>query len=367
FMKSIGAKSLKSHGQYGAPLALGTGEMTPLELATSYGVFANMGKKKDITPILKIEDSRGNIIHEHFPEKGDHTISAGQTYLMNTVLSDTSTRPVYWNKTLDLPGRQVAAKTGTSNKKVNDIIYPVNLWTAGYTPQYTTVAWAGNTDGENLSVRGNGLDGASGIFHDFMVELHKEKPVEGWKKPSEIKSLNISEISGFLPSPESSQNNFLIKSLFLEKPTQYDSSFKTVTVDALCHGPVSENTPEVAKKDVTLVEFHSLMPSNPKWEGPVKKWSESDEAKEKYGNISNLVTSIQKDVCERASEPSHIQIGSEVKNGDFFAKGVNTIKIAYRSTHPIVRLDILLNDTLLKSVSIENKKEGIYQGDILIP
>ena len=64
FMKSIGADSLKEHGQYWAPLALGTWEMTPLELATSYWVFANMWIKKEISPILKIIDNKGNTIQE---------------------------------------------------------------------------------------------------------------------------------------------------------------------------------------------------------------------------------------------------------------------------------------------------------------
>jgi len=39
-------------------MALGTGELTPLELATAYSTIASLGKKKDITPILKIYDSR---------------------------------------------------------------------------------------------------------------------------------------------------------------------------------------------------------------------------------------------------------------------------------------------------------------------
>jgi membrane peptidoglycan carboxypeptidase len=47
--------------------------------------------------------------------------------------------------------RVVAAKTGTSDKDVTkgkgEKILPRDLWTAGYTPQITTVVWAGNVDG----------------------------------------------------------------------------------------------------------------------------------------------------------------------------------------------------------------------------
>ncbi|MGB2111100.1 MAG: hypothetical protein ACPHY8_04465 [Patescibacteria group bacterium] len=52
---------------------------------------------------------------------------------MNSVLSDTSARPIFWNTYLSLSDRKVAAKTGTSTKQFeeygNKQIYPANLWT----------------------------------------------------------------------------------------------------------------------------------------------------------------------------------------------------------------------------------------------
>ena len=59
-----------------------------------------------------------------------------------------------WRNAITLNGnRPVAAKTGTSNKDVtekngNKKILPRDLWTAGYSPQITTVVWAGNVDGK---------------------------------------------------------------------------------------------------------------------------------------------------------------------------------------------------------------------------
>jgi len=89
FMKKIWVNSLKNHNQYGAPLALWTWEMTPLELATAYSVFANMWEKKEITPILKIIDAKWNIIEENKDEEWDEVISEAQTYITNSILSDT--------------------------------------------------------------------------------------------------------------------------------------------------------------------------------------------------------------------------------------------------------------------------------------
>ena len=104
------------------------------------------------------------------------------------MLSDTSSRPEFWNTYLSLPGRKVAAKTGTSTKQYTqggkDYIFPRNLWTVGYTPQATTVVWVGNTDGKELKYSGNGLEGAGPIWRDIMQHIHSDKPAKNWSQPS---------------------------------------------------------------------------------------------------------------------------------------------------------------------------------------
>ena len=54
---------------YGASMSLGSGMMTPLEMASAYSVYANMWVKKEIVPILKIVDNKWNIIEEFKPEE----------------------------------------------------------------------------------------------------------------------------------------------------------------------------------------------------------------------------------------------------------------------------------------------------------
>lgn len=371
FMKSIWAESLKNHGQYWAPLALGTWEMTPLELATSYSVFANLWVKKEIIPITKIEDSKWNIIFEIENNDGNQVISKGQTYLMNSVLSNTSTRPTFWNTYLALNNRTVAAKTGTSTKQSvknwKKIIHPANLWTIWYTPDYTTVVWAWNTDWEKLNFKWNGLEWAWPIWKKFMEELHKWKEVKTWKKPAEIKDVSISDISGFLPSPENRNNSFIVKSSYLNKPTKYDYSFKTIKVDALCNGKITDKTPEAAKKSLTLVQFSSLQPGNSSWEEPVQKWVKSWKASEKYWNISNLITSYNDIECERSSVPSEIKIKSLTNEWDVFTVWLNTIKFGYRSSNPIIKIDVLLEDSVVDSIKVASKTEWLYEWVITLP
>jgi membrane peptidoglycan carboxypeptidase len=200
FAENLGITSLNTKGEYGAPLAIGTGELKPLELLQAYSVFANSGYKKEINPILKITDKKGNLIEQYIGNSGTSVISDAATYVISTILSDASSRPGdFWNNVLTLKDRPVAAKTGTSNKDVTKNgkkqILPRDLWTAGYTPQITTVVWAGNVDGSETKGTCDGLNCAAPIWHDFMEAAHKNLPVEIFQKPANVFSATISQIS----------------------------------------------------------------------------------------------------------------------------------------------------------------------------
>jgi membrane peptidoglycan carboxypeptidase len=200
FAEALGINSLSKDGGYGAPLAIGTGELKPIELLQAYSVFANGGYKKDINPILKIIDKKGNLIEQFTENSGKYVVSDASAYIINTILSDASSRPGdFWNNVLTLKDRAVAAKTGTSNKDVSKggkkQILPRDLWTAGYTPQITTVVWAGNVDGAETKGTCDGLNCAAPIWHDFMEAAHKNLPKESFQKPESIFSATISQIS----------------------------------------------------------------------------------------------------------------------------------------------------------------------------
>jgi len=105
---------------YGAPMAIGTAELKPIELASAYMTFANYGVQKEISPILKVEDKHGNLIEEYRQFPGKEVLNPAAAYILSTILSDASSRPsAFWNNVLTLKDRPVAAKTGTSNKDVS--------------------------------------------------------------------------------------------------------------------------------------------------------------------------------------------------------------------------------------------------------
>ncbi len=173
---------------YSAPMALWTAEVTPLELATAYSVLANNGVKNEISPILRITDSRWNILEEfNKKEEPEKIISEEMSYEMNSILSNTNDKPEGWREFLTIPWRKMAAKTWTSTKqyyvKGIKVIKSKNLWSIWYTPQITTVVWAWNTDWEELWENAFWLTWPSPIMIKFMQFIHKNLPVENWTTP----------------------------------------------------------------------------------------------------------------------------------------------------------------------------------------
>jgi hypothetical protein len=105
-----------------------------------------------------------------------------------------------------------------------------------------------------------------------MEFAHKGLPVSQFKKPEGISSATISTITGKLITEGTPPEN-RISGLFAVKPTQYESTGKTVTVDSLCNGRVTEFTPVDAVKTGVLIDFNPIVESyDPSWISATRKW-----------------------------------------------------------------------------------------------
>lgn len=357
---------------YGASMSLGTAMMTPLELARAYSVYANMWYLKEVSPILKIYDSKGLVIEEYTADsnKWEEVIDPSTAFITNHMLSDTTSRPEYWNKFLSLSGRKVAAKTGTSTKQFEKnwekIIYPRNLWTVWYTPQITTVVWSWNNNGAETNFKGNGLEASGPIWKEFMEFYHKDKWALEWKQPSWVKEVNISKLSGLL-APEGLSSDLVIRSLFINTPKEYDSPSSSVEVDLLCNGVVMEATPPSAVWTVQLLRLRSLQPTNPAWEIPVQNWLQYSEFANLTWNSWNYITSVSSQICERSWFSDDIEVGAGIKNGENLVVGSNYIEFWYRSESPLLRLEIYLENEQISTIDLWWETQWIYAWNLSIP
>jgi 1A family penicillin-binding protein len=188
----LGIKSFGSDpSKYGLALTLGGGELTPLELTSAYGAFANGGKK--VTPhlIARVTTSGGQVLYEAPTAPGEQVLDPRIAYLISDMLSDNDARTPAMGPAsplkLDFP---VAAKTGTTND------YRDN-WTIGYTPLLVVGVWAGNTDNSPMAAGTSGLTGAAPIWHDFMTQVFADSAITDLLTRPDLPALN----DGFTAPP----------------------------------------------------------------------------------------------------------------------------------------------------------------------
>jgi len=173
--------------RYGLSLTLGGGEVRMTEMATAFGVFANMGKKVELNPILKVEDYKGKSYFEFNEEELEkpEVLSKGAAYVINDILSDNSARsPAFGSSSqLNIPGKTVAVKTGTTDHPQG----PRDNWTIGYTPDFLAAAWIGNNDNSPMNpYLVSGVTGAAPMWNRIMNYVLYDLPDNPWPRPENI-------------------------------------------------------------------------------------------------------------------------------------------------------------------------------------
>lgn len=162
----------------GLSLVLGGAEVNLLEHTSAYAALANNGTRFPAESILEVRNNQGEKIREWKKSSGTETFKPELTALISNVLSDDSARAYIFGTggNLTLPGRPVAAKTGTTNDNKD-------AWTMGYTPSIAVGVWVGNTKNTPMKAGGNKLAGT--IWNLFMREAVKDTPVENFPTPPE--------------------------------------------------------------------------------------------------------------------------------------------------------------------------------------
>jgi 1A family penicillin-binding protein len=178
--EKMGISTWKDRSQFGLALALGAGEVKMTEISQAYSVFANMGEKVEINPILKIKNYLGETVLVKEIEK-ERVVEAEYAFLINEALSDNQARsPIFGlNSQLKIEGKKVAVKTGTTNELKDN-------WCIGWTPNVLVATWVGNNDNSPMSWVASGISGATPIWNQIMTKMAEKMPSEEWVVPEKI-------------------------------------------------------------------------------------------------------------------------------------------------------------------------------------
>lgn len=173
-------------------IALGSLSTTPMELASTFNVFASGGTRVRPIAIKYIIDSKGRILESNEPE-AEQVISPQTAYLITSMMEDVVKYGTGWRaKAL---GRPIAGKTGTTNEYRD-------AWFVGYTPDLISVVWVGLDDMRPLGPQETGARAASPIWVSFMKDALKSEPKEFSPPDDGIVSRLIDPATGLLSRDE---------------------------------------------------------------------------------------------------------------------------------------------------------------------
>jgi len=157
-------------------LALGTSDLTLIELTSAYGGLANQGQWLPPTTIRYVTDPQGGLLEEHLPEPHE-AASPEMAYVVTHMLRGVVERGT--GQAAKALGRPIAAKTGTTNDYSN-------AWFIGYTPRLATGVWVGYDRPRSLGKDETGSRVAVPIWVSFMGKALRNSPREDFPIPDGV-------------------------------------------------------------------------------------------------------------------------------------------------------------------------------------
>lgn len=173
-------------------LALGTEEISLLEMTTGYSSFANLGYKVNSHFIKKIEDAKGNILYENKEEK-ESILNSSLTYILNEMMTYTYNQnfidynyPTLISLLPDIT-HKYAIKSGTTN---------TDLWIMGYNKDVVLGVWNGYDD--NSEITSSDYSYHKNIWIDTMEGYFKNHEASWYDIPDNVVGVLVNPITGVL-------------------------------------------------------------------------------------------------------------------------------------------------------------------------
>jgi penicillin-binding protein 1B len=169
-------------------MAIGSYEVTPLEVAAAYTIFANNGQFLDSSLIREVKAQDGTVMEEHKPQP-KQVLDPRVAYLMTSLLEGVmryGTGAEVHKRGFNVPA---AGKTGSSH----------DAWFAGYTSNLLTIVWVGFDDNTNMPL--TGAQAALPIWTEFMkraVALRRYRDTKPFQPPAGVISVPVDTDTGMV-------------------------------------------------------------------------------------------------------------------------------------------------------------------------
>lgn len=243
----------------GASLALGTEEVTPLQMAGAYGAFANNGVFNEPVVILRVESSDGTVLDE-FKPKPKQVMKPTTAFLLADMMKSVTQEGTGTNAHF---GRPAAGKTGTTDDGKD-------IWFAGFTPDLVGIVWIGYDNPTAMpEAFGGGLPAK--IWRKIMSEAHRNLPARDFQRPPGIVAATVDSKSGLLPGPNTPPDH-QVTDLFAEGtvPGEVDNTHVLVEICATTGQLPSKYCPDKVIRNLvklpytvqpTVADYHDRVPT----------------------------------------------------------------------------------------------------------
>ena len=154
-------------------MALGAGSVTPLQMATAYGVFANGGHLVEPRLIARISDASGRVLLETQPaqlQEPLRVVEARNAFVMASLLQEVTRSGTAARAQATLKRPDLYGKTGTTNDSMD-------AWFAGFHPHLVAVVWIGYDNPRKLGSNETGGGLSLPVWIEFMTHALRDAPV----------------------------------------------------------------------------------------------------------------------------------------------------------------------------------------------
>ncbi|PLT43732.1 Multimodular transpeptidase-transglycosylase [Paenibacillus pasadenensis] len=170
-------------------LALGTYPASPLEMASAFGALAAGGVRAEPTAILRVEDSKGEVLYRAEPRLS-RVSDPAHAYVLTSLMESVFETGGTGSRVSAMIRRPVAGKTGTTAD---------DAWLVGYTPDLAAAVWTGYDKGRSLTA--SEAHRAAPIFASFTENALSGRPARPFQVPDGVVSVAVDPASGLRYGP----------------------------------------------------------------------------------------------------------------------------------------------------------------------
>ena len=250
----------KNSSGYGLSIAIGSGcGVRMVEHANAYASLARGGSYKDISYVLEVKNSAGDVIESWTDSPATRVVDEQVAYMISNVLSDRSARWANSTTGFNIPGVWTATKTGTTTTENASVVKDSLI--ESYSTALSTFVWNGNHDGSGFTY-GSG-DPVRYVVHEYMERVHKEvyEPEGKWHygdqpvQPAGMQRLTVNGQTDIWPSWFNEKKNSGI-------------SKETLTFNRYNHLLASACTAEAYKIEIEVTKITDPMTGDDNYKVP---------------------------------------------------------------------------------------------------